>query len=161
MSTLTETVDIRPTLAAANRRMRQVLHSHDARDVAELRAAAVAAHGEFLRAGGWQPSTVPGAPLRSAEGDRLLEALTRWVAAAVDLAGREGAGTLEVERAGRTRLVGVVGGALVVPLVLTGTRSRIVTLRAAIHTGTERLPDRIDRLIARATEILAGEVTVR
>jgi hypothetical protein len=134
VSTVTETVDIRPTIAAANRRMRQVLHRHEVRDVAELRAAAVAAHGEFLGAGGWQPSTVPWAPLRTAEGDRLLKAFARWAAAAVDLGGREGAGTLEVERAGRTRIVGVVDGALVVPLALTGTRIRVVTLRAAVHT---------------------------
>ncbi|MGO1339400.1 MAG: hypothetical protein ACTML1_07405, partial [Cellulosimicrobium funkei] len=95
------------------------------------------------------------------EGDRLQAALTRWVAAAVDLAGREGTGALELERAGRTRLVTVVDGSLVVPLALIGTRTRVVTLRAAVHLDVEELPPRIDRLIARATEILAGEVTAR
>ncbi|WP_431835490.1 hypothetical protein [Cellulomonas sp. Y8] len=158
---MSTTVDIRPTIAAANQRIRHVLHRHDTRDVADLRAAAVAAHGKFLDAGGWQPSTIPGAPQRSVEGDRLQAALTRWVAAAVDLAGREGTGALELERAGRTRLVTVVDGSLVVPLALIDTRTRVVTLRAAVHLDVEELPARIDRLIARATEILAGEVTVR
>ncbi|CPU63322.1 Uncharacterised protein [Mycobacteroides abscessus] len=161
MSIVTVTVGIRPTIAAANERMRHVLHRHEVRDVAELRAAAVAAHGQFVDTGGWQPSTIPGAPLRSVEGDRLQAALTRWVAAAVDLAGREGTGALELERAGRTRLVTVVDGSLVVPLALIGTRTRVVTLRAAVHLDIEELPPRIDRLIARATEILAGEVTAR
>lgn len=161
MSTVTQTVDIRPTIAAANRRMRQVLHRHDARDIAELRAVAVTAHREFLDAGGWRPSTIPGAPLRSVKGDRLQAALTRWVAAAIDLAGREGTGVLELERTGRTCVVTVVDGSLAVPLALTGTRTRVVTLRASVHTNAKQLPERIDRLIARATEILAGEVTVR